>query len=184
MLLLLNPLGQKLQILDGTCDLALGGIELVLLHQRRCPPETPAGAVGDGDDHRQIAQQFIGQRRWLRFDLLLCFEKQLRIIQNALPYLGGSIAPCGVEFMGLPSREPVLSKRIGHPLAIVGVDARHRYQIFHRDLGGDLPHANRLLNHLWEKFNQSQSPAHPTDAAIQSARQIVQAVGEALAEFL
>jgi len=88
LLLLVNPLGQKLQILDGACDLALGGIELVLVHQRRRSRQAPAGTVGEGDDHREVPQQFIGQLRWLRLDLLLCFEKQSGIIQNALPYLG------------------------------------------------------------------------------------------------
>jgi hypothetical protein len=66
----------------------LCGVELVLIHQRRRSRQAPTGAVGDLNDHRQIAQQFIGQRRWLGFDLLLCFEKQLGIVQNALPYLG------------------------------------------------------------------------------------------------
>jgi len=52
LLLLVNPLRQKLQILDRARDLALGGIELVLVHQRRGSRQTPAGTVGDGNDHR------------------------------------------------------------------------------------------------------------------------------------
>jgi len=98
LLLLVNPLGQKLQILDGACDLALGGIELVLVHQRRRSRQTPAGAVGDLNDHRQIPQQLFGQRWWLRFDLLMGFDKQLGIVQNALPDLRRGVAPCGVKF--------------------------------------------------------------------------------------
>ena len=75
-------------------------------------------------------------------------------------------------------------KRVCHPLAVVDVDARHRHQILHRDMSGDLPHADALLNLLWEKFNQSQSTAYPTDAAIESTRQVVQVIGEAVTEFL
>jgi len=74
----------------------------------------------------------------LRLDLLLCFEKQLWIFENALPYLGRSIAPCGVEITGLPAREAMRSKRIRHALAIFDVGARHRHQILHGDLSRDL----------------------------------------------
>jgi len=155
LLLLVNPLGQKLQILDGACDLALGGIELVLVHQRRRSRQTPAGTVGDGNDHRQIPQQFIGQLRWLRLDLLLRFEKQLGIVQNALPDFGRGIAPCRIEFTGLPACEAMLLKRIRHALAILDVGARHRHQILHRDVSRDLAHANLLLDHLRKKFDQS-----------------------------
>jgi len=56
LLLLVNPLGQKLQILNGACDLALSRIELVLIHQRCRSRQAPAGPVGDSDDHRQIPQ--------------------------------------------------------------------------------------------------------------------------------
>jgi len=60
LLLLLNPLGQKAQILYGACDLSFGRIELVLIHQRRRSRQTPAGSVGDREHHRQIPQQFLG----------------------------------------------------------------------------------------------------------------------------
>jgi hypothetical protein len=171
---------QKLQILDGACDLAPCGIELVLIHQGRRSPQTPPGPVGDGDDHRQIAQKLIRQRRGLRLDLLMRFEKQLGIFQNALPYLGRGVAPCGIEFARLPAREAMGSKRFGHALAILDVGARHRYQVLHRDMSRDLAHANVLLNRLREKFNQSQSAGYPTHTAIESPRQVIQTVAEAL----
>jgi hypothetical protein len=157
LLLLFHPLGEKTQILHGACDLALCGVELVLIHQWRCSRQAPVGAVGDLNDHRQIAQQFIGQRRCLGFDLLLCFEKQLRILQNALPYLWRGIAPGGIEFVGLPSCEPVPPKRIRHPLAILDVGARHWHQIFHRDMSGDLAGTHALLHAFGKLFHQRQS---------------------------
>lgn len=177
-------MGQSAQILDGACDLAIGGLELIVIHQRRRSRQTPAGAVSDLNDHRQIPQQLIGQRRWLWFDLLLGFEKQLGIVQNALPDLRRGVAPCGVEFAGLPARKAMRLKRIGHPLAILDVGARHRHQVLHGDMRRNFAHADGLLNLLWEKFNQSQPAAHPTGAAIESARQIIQTVAEAVAEFL
>lgn len=75
-------------------------------------------------------------------------------------------------------------KGIGQPLAIFDVDARHRRQILHGDVRRDLACADDLLNLLGEKFNQSQAAAHPTRAAIEAARQFVQAVAEAVPEFL
>jgi len=87
--------------------------------------------------------------------LLLCFEKQLWIFENALPYLWRGIAPCGIEFTGLPARETMRRKRIRHALAILDVGARHRHQILHRDVSRDLAHANLLLDHLRKKFDQS-----------------------------
>src|SRR5947199_10523981 len=112
LLLLVDPLGQILLILDGACDLALGGIELVLVHLRRRSRQTPAGTVGDGNDHRQIPQQFIGWRWGLRLDLLMCFEKQLWILENAATYPGRGLAPSGGEFTGLAAREAQGPQRI------------------------------------------------------------------------
>lgn len=112
------------------------------------------------------------------------FEKQFGIVQNALPYLGRGVAPCGVEFGGLSAREAMRLKRIGHPLAILDVGARHRNQVLHRHMSRDVAHADFLLDHLRKKLDQSQSPRHPAQAAIESARQIVQAVAEALVQFL
>jgi hypothetical protein len=48
--------------------------------------QSPVGAVGDGDHHPQIAQQFgDGGRRRSELALLLRFEKQLRLFENPLP---------------------------------------------------------------------------------------------------
>lgn len=174
---------QKLQILDRAGDLALCGIELVLIHHGCRSPQTPTGPAGDGDDHRQIAQQLIRQWRGFRLDLLLRFEKQFGVFQNALPYRRRGLAPCRVEFAGLPAREAMDSKRIGHASAILDVGARHRHQVLHRDMSRDLAYANVLLNRLREKFNQSQSAGDPTDTAIESPCQIVQTVAEALVQF-
>ena len=114
---------------------------------------------------------------------MLCFEKQLRLFQNPLPDLRRSVAPCGVELTGLPAHEAMPRKGIRHPLAILDVGARHRHQILHRDMSRDLAHADFLLDHLGKKFNQSQSAGYPARAAIESARQIIQAVAKTLLEF-
>ena len=65
----------------------------------------------------------------MRLELLVRFEKQLRIFEDALPDLGRGVAPCGVEFAGLPAREVMRHKRIRQASAILNVDARHRNQM-------------------------------------------------------
>jgi hypothetical protein len=120
----------------------------------------------------------------LRRDLLMGFQKQFGRIQNALAYRCGRIAPGRIEFTGLAAAEVVLGKRFGHALAIVRIGARHRRQILHRDMSGDLADADALLHRFGKLFHQSQSARHPTHAAIKSPRQIFQAVAETLLQFL
>ena len=150
----MNPLGKKLEILHDACDLALGGIELFFAHQRRRSRQTPARAVGDLHDHRQIPQQLIRQGRGVGLGLLMGFKKKFGVIENALPYWRRGIAPSGVEFTGLPACETMRGKRIRHALAVLDVGARHRYQILHRDVSRDLADANLLLDLLRKKFHQ------------------------------
>jgi hypothetical protein len=73
LLLLFNTFGQMRQIPHGGFDLVSCTLQLGIANQRRGARQTSAGPVGDGDNHRQIPQQFFSHRRRLRFDLLLCF---------------------------------------------------------------------------------------------------------------
>ena len=72
-MLLFDAFGQMLEIPHGAFDLALRILKLGVAHQRRGARQAPASTVGDREHHRQIPQQFLGNRRWLRFDLLLRF---------------------------------------------------------------------------------------------------------------
>jgi len=72
-MLLFDAFGQMLEIPHGAFDLALGRLKLAVPHQQCGARQTPAGAVGDGQNHRQIPQQFIGWRWRLRRDLLMGF---------------------------------------------------------------------------------------------------------------
>jgi hypothetical protein len=72
-MLLSDTFGQMGQIFHGAFDLALRPFKIAGTHQWHGSRQAPAGAVGDGEHHRQIAQEFFGNRRWLRFQLLLCF---------------------------------------------------------------------------------------------------------------
>ena len=133
-MLLLDAFGQMLEIPHGAFDLALRILKLGVAHQRRGARQTPAGTTCDLKHHRQIPQQFLGWRCGLRRDLLMGFQKQFRRIQNPLANRSGSIAPGRIEFTGLAAAEAVLPKRFGHALTVVGIGARHRRQILHRDV--------------------------------------------------
>lgn len=75
-------------------------------------------------------------------------------------------------------------KRIGHALAVIDIGAGHRSQILHRDMSGDLAAAHALLHGFGKLFHQSQSARHPAHAAIETSRQIFQAVAETLLQLL
>ena len=59
-MLLCHAFRQMRQIPYSAFDLALCGFELARAHQRRRTLQTPAGAVRDSDNHRQIPQQLLG----------------------------------------------------------------------------------------------------------------------------
>ena len=84
----------------------------------------------------------------------------------------------------MAAAEAIPGKCIGHALAVVGIGARHRRQILHRDMSGDLAGTNALLDGFGKLFHQSQSARDPAQAAIKPACQILQAVAEALLQLL
>ena len=101
-----------------------------------------------------------------------------------MAYGCGRIAPGRIQFTGLTAAEAVLRKRLSHALAVVRIGARHRSQILHRDMSGDLAGAHALLHGFGKLFHQSQSARHPAHAAIETSRQIFQAVAETLLQLL
>jgi len=71
----------------------------------------------------------------------------------------------------------------GQAQAIIGVDARHRHQILHGHLRGDLAVAHVLLDRFRQQIDQRQAARHPTRAAVESTCQVVERVVEALFHF-
>ena len=142
------------------------------------------GPVHNGCHHLQIAQQFGGQRRRFRLHLRLRFEKQLRLIEEAFPDRRRARAPGRIQAPGLPRVAAMLSEYRGHPLAILQAEARHRNQKLHRHMRRDLALAHLRLDGFGQKFDQRQPPRHPTHAAVEPARQLVEAVAKALLHLL
>lgn len=71
----------------------------------------------------------------------------------------------------------------GHLLTFVRIGARHRDEVLHRHVRGDLPCAHFLLDRVWQEFDQRQAPRDPTRAPVKAAGQFVQPIAETLFEF-
>jgi hypothetical protein len=100
-----------------------------------------------------------------------------------LPDARRGIAPGRIDLTGLPARETMPGQHVGHALTVGGVGARHRNQILHGHMRGELTVADALLNGFGNLLHQRQPARHPTDAAVKAACQLVEAVAETLFEF-
>jgi hypothetical protein len=124
----------------------------------RISAHASVGPMGDGRDHLQIAQQFLeGRGRCLRLSLPLRLQKQLRLFENALPDLGRSFPPGGIQLPSLPARELVPRKRGRHLLTVFQAATRHRHQILHGHLRRDLARTHLLLHTVRKKLDQGQA---------------------------
>jgi hypothetical protein len=141
--------------------------------------EPPMGAVHNGADHLQIADQFGGTRD-RDFLLPLRLEKQPRVVQNASADRGRSPAPSRIQLAGFASITVMLGEDRCHPLTIFETLAGHRHQKLHGHLCRDLAFAHLLLNGFRQQFHQPQPPRYPRHAAIKPPRQLFQAVSEPL----
>ncbi len=162
------------------CGFAL----LAIQFQRRRPRQPPVRAVHDGGQHLQIAQQFgSGPGRGFLLRLPLRFEKQLRRIQDAFANSGRPLAPRGIQLAGFPRIAVMLGEDRRHPLAILQALADHRHQKLQRYLRRDLALAHLLLDRSRQHLHQRQPPRHPAHATIEPARQLVEAIAEALLQL-
>jgi hypothetical protein len=157
---------------------------LVAIQFDRGAGQPPIGAMADRHHHPQIAGQFgDGRRRRLGLTLPLGFEKQLRLIENALPDRRRSASPGGIQLAGLAAGEPTCRKPFGHALAVFQTYACYRYQELHCYMGRDRTAADLSLHTLGKLIDQRQTARYPTRAAIKPARQLVETVAKALLQF-
>ena len=144
----IHPLELSLNALDL---LACRGTLLMIQFHCLRTGEPSMGAIDNRGDHFQIADQF-GARRRRGFLLPLRFEKQRRILQNALADCGRPPAPGGIQLPGFAGIAVMLDENRCHPLAILQALAGYRHQKPHRHLRRDLPFAYLLLDGLRQKF--------------------------------
>jgi hypothetical protein len=113
----------------------------------------------------------------------LDFPEQLGVFQDSFPNRRRSVSPSGIQLSCFTSGERVPRQGLGQALAVLTARPRDGHQEFHGHLGGDRPAADLLLHPFREQFHQRQAVRDPTHAAIKTARQLLQAVAEALLEF-
>lgn len=77
----------------------------------------------------------------------------------------------------------MLGKDGGHPLAGFQADVHRRHQKLHRHLRRNLAFTNLLLDRFGQRLHQRQPPRHPTYAAVEPPRQLIQAVAEAVLQL-
>jgi hypothetical protein len=77
----------------------------------------------------------------------------------------------------------VLGEDRCHPLAIVQALACHRHQKLQGHLRQNLALPHLLLNGFRQNLDQRQPPRYPAHAAVEPARQLIQAVAEALLQL-
>jgi hypothetical protein len=169
-----------LKLFSDVVDLLPRGCALLVI-QLHCvrAGEPPLRAIYHRSDNPQIADQF-GGGTGRDLLLLLRFEKQRWIIQNAFADPGRSPAPDRIQLAGCARIAAMLGEDRRHPLAVFQALPRHRHQKLHRHLRRDLAFAHLLLDGLRQKLHQRQPPRHPAHAAIELPRQFLQAVAETL----
>ena len=118
--------------------------------------QSPLGAVDDGGGHLQIAQQSGGPcGGGVRFGRSLGFEKQLGLVEQALPGQGRAVAPGRIQLPSLPRVAVMLREHGSHPLAVLQADARYRHQELHGHMSGDLALAHLLLEGLGRRSTRA-----------------------------
>jgi hypothetical protein len=127
----------------------------LLVIQLRClrASKPPLRAIHNRSYHLQIADQFGAGSRGFLLGLVLRFEKQRRIIQNAFAHRGRSPAPGGIQSAGFASITMMLSEYDRHALAILQALPGCRRQKLHRRLRRDLALAHLLLDDLRQQFH-------------------------------
>ena len=131
-------------------DLMPRGFRLLVVQLRGSGArQPPLRAVHNRHHHFQLAQQFgasPGGRFLLR--LTLRFEKQLRIIENALADCGRTFAPRAIQLAGFPRVAVMFGEDRRHPLAVFQALTGNRHQELHRHLRQNLALAHLLLDRL------------------------------------
>jgi hypothetical protein len=111
---------------------------------------------------------------------LLRFQKQFRLVKNALAHCLFGIAPGVVERGSLSRGKVLLGENGGHPEALLEAHSRHWHEVSHGELRADLAFSYLLLDSFRQRLHQRQTARHPTTAAIETSRQIIDRVAQPL----
>ena len=155
---------------------------LLNVHLRQGFSESPAGSMHEGKRHLQFASEGKGSRL-SSYSLLLRFQKQFRLGEDAVADHVRAVPPGSIKLRGLPCVAMVLDESGGHACAVVHIDSRHRHQILHRQLRAESAFAHLLLDGFRQQFDQRQAPRHPTHATVEAACKFVERASETSLHF-
>lgn len=133
-------------------------------------------SLGDGGD---LVQLFVERVGWL-----LRFAEQLRRRKNAFAHHGAGAPPSLIQFTSLARGPWLFGESGGHAPAMFRVDARHRHQVAHGDLRGDLAFAHQLLHGFGQGLHQRQAARHPVPAAVEASREFFNRTTQAVLHLL
>ena len=179
-LFLSDSVRHPVQFAARTLDPALRLLLLRGVHLRQSFGQPAAGAPQNGKRHLRIALHLFHRRRFCERRPALRFQKQFRFGENALTNHARAFPPGGVKLRCLPRIAAVLHEYRGHALAVFGTDSRHRHQILHRDLRGEVSFAHLKLDCFGQQCDERQTPRNPAHAAVEAARQFVKRITEAM----
>jgi hypothetical protein len=150
----LDSLAHSIQFAARALDGVLRLLLLAGIHSGQGFGELLAYAAQNGQRHLQIAHHLFGYWCDCRRCLALCFQKQLRLGEDAVANDTRAFAPSRVELLGRACIAMLFDEDGGQALAVIGVNARHRHQILHRHLCGDLAVAHVLLDGFRQQIDQ------------------------------
>ena len=170
----LDSFGHSIQFTARTFDRVFGLLLLAGIHSGHCLVESLVYAAQDSQHHVQIAPRLFGCRCGCRRCLALCLEKQFRLSEDALANGARAFTPSRVELLSRTRIAMLFDEDRGKAQAIIGIHARHRHQILHRHVRGDLAVAHVLLDRFRQQLDQRQAARDPTRAAVESTRQLIE----------
>jgi hypothetical protein len=147
---------------------------LLAAHFRQSFRQPPASSAHNSSRHFEVTLERGRLRDGLPWWLPLCFQKQFRLVENALADHSRAFTPGTIELSGFATVTATPGQSDSHPLAMFHADPRHRNQILHRGLGRDTAFPYLLLDALRQKPDQPQPSRYPAHAAIETAGQLLQ----------
>jgi len=151
--------GEAAEFVLRALDLVVQLPALRAIYFNRGSSQSPVGSADDGYRYVEVAHQRSHpiSRRGIGFTLTLCFQKQLRLLQNPLADGGRGFSPSGIQLPRLSAAESVLGQHLRHALAVLEAKACHRHQEPHGHMGRDSAAAHLLLHAFGKQFHQCQA---------------------------
>ena len=172
---------QPIQLFERKTDLGLrlGALRKIQFH--RGATQAAVGAPHHRNHHLQIARQ-LHHRRYCRtlLALPLRLQEQLRLGQQTLAHGRHCAAPGRIQLARFAAAQPMPRKTLRHAATVFRVYARHRHQELHRHMRCDRAAAHLLLHLRRQQLDQAHPPRDPAHAAIESPRQFLLVIAEAL----